>query len=272
MYRAHEGHLQAPLFSDLDHLSEKARQRLEESWAGAFYREFFCRLDERPFAVLYSEVASRPNVPINVLMGLETLKAGFGWSDQEMHDAFLFDMQVRYALGYRNLGEGEFDVRTIYNFRQRVNEHMGESVHGPRPVSGCVSGVGSGVDHDESVSSTCDQAVRPRSFGVPGMVLSNSRAIKAPTAIPVWQMVLKMLARNSGSKANRLAGTLKYSGTDRPMKKEKPTIKRLRVEFRSRNCTQRSMKLLGGGSRGIGLSGSSCRPSAVLINCSKRAT
>jgi hypothetical protein len=82
-------------------------------------------LDERPFAVLYSEVASRPNVPINVLMGLETLKAGFGWSDQEMHDAFLFDMQVRYALGYRNLGEGEFDVRTIYNFRQRVNDHMG---------------------------------------------------------------------------------------------------------------------------------------------------
>ena len=127
MYRANQEHLQAPLISDLDHLSEKARRRLEESWAGAFYREFFCRLDERPFAVLYSDVASRPNVPINVLMGLETLKAGFGWSDQEMHDAFLFDMQVRYALGYRNLGEGEFDVRTIYNFRQRVNEHMGET-------------------------------------------------------------------------------------------------------------------------------------------------
>jgi hypothetical protein len=127
MYRANQGHLQAPLLSDLDHLSEKARQRLEESWAGVFYREFFCRLDERPFAVLYSDVASRPNVPINVLMGLETLKAGFGWSDQEMHDAFLFDMQVRYALGYRNLGEGEFDLRTSYNFRQRVNDYMGET-------------------------------------------------------------------------------------------------------------------------------------------------
>lgn len=127
MYRANQGHLQAPLLSDLDHLSEKARQRLEESWAGIFYREFFCRLDERPFAVLYSDIASRPNVPINVLVGLETLKAGFGWSDQELHDAFLFDMQVRYALGYRNLGEGEFDLRTIYNFRQRVNDHMGET-------------------------------------------------------------------------------------------------------------------------------------------------
>jgi hypothetical protein len=127
MYRANQGHMQAPLFSDLDHLSERARQRLEESWAGVFYREFFCRLDESPFAVLYSDVASRPNVPINVLVGLEALKAGFGWSDQELHDGFLFDMQVRYALGYRNLGEGEFDLRTIYNFRHRVNDYMGET-------------------------------------------------------------------------------------------------------------------------------------------------
>jgi hypothetical protein len=127
MYRANQGHLQNPLFSDLDHLSEKARRRLEESWAGVFYREFFCRLDEQPFGVLYAEVASRPNIPINVLVGLEALKAGFGWSDQELHDAFLFDVQVRYALGYRNLGEGEFDVRSIYNFRQRLHAHMGAS-------------------------------------------------------------------------------------------------------------------------------------------------
>lgn len=127
MYRANQRHLQSPLFSDLDHLSQKARRRLEESWAGVFYREFFCRLDEQPFAVLYAEVGSRPNIPINVLVGLEALKAGFGWSDQDMHDAFLFDVQVRYALGYRNLGEGEFDLRTIYNFRQRLHEHMGAS-------------------------------------------------------------------------------------------------------------------------------------------------
>ena len=127
MYRANQGHLQAPLMSDIDHLSQKARQRLEESWAGVFYQEFLCCLDERPFAVLYSDVASRPNIAINVLLGLETLKAGFGWSDQEMHDAFLFDVQVRYALGYRNLGEGDFDVRSIYNFRQRENDYMGET-------------------------------------------------------------------------------------------------------------------------------------------------
>jgi hypothetical protein len=124
MYRANRQHLQSNLFSDLDNLSAKARRRLEESWAGVFYREFFCRLDETPFAVLYSDSASRPNVPINVLVGLETLKAGFGWSDEEMYEACLYNVQVRYALGMRNLGEGEFDLRTVYNFRQRLSEHM----------------------------------------------------------------------------------------------------------------------------------------------------
>jgi hypothetical protein len=45
--------------------------------------EVFCRVDEAIFEVLYSDKASRPNVPVNVLVGLEILKAGFGWSDEE---------------------------------------------------------------------------------------------------------------------------------------------------------------------------------------------
>jgi hypothetical protein len=124
MFRKNQRHRQPALVSDLDHLTEKQRKRLDESWAGVFRREVFARLDESPFAVLYSDEASRPNIPVNVLVGLETLKAGHGWSDEDMHDAFSFDVQVRYALGYENLGEGEFDLRTVYNFRQRVSEHM----------------------------------------------------------------------------------------------------------------------------------------------------
>lgn len=124
MFRKNQRHLQPALMSDLDHLTEKQRQRLEESWAGAFRHEVFVRLDESPFGALYSDTASRPNIPVNVLVGLETLKAGNGWSDEDMHDAFSFDVQVRYALGYENLGEGEFDLRTVYNFRQRLSDHM----------------------------------------------------------------------------------------------------------------------------------------------------
>lgn len=124
MFRKNDQHLQWPLISDLDALPPKLKDRLESSWAGAFYREIFVRLDEEPFAVLYSTEASRPNIPINVLVGLETLKAGFGWSDEEMYENFCFNLQVRYALGCRKLAEGHFELRTVYNFRRRLSEHM----------------------------------------------------------------------------------------------------------------------------------------------------
>jgi len=81
MLRKNTKHQQPALISAISDLPEKQRKRLENSWAGTFYREFFCRIDESAFAVLYSEVDSRPNVPV----GLEALKAGFGWSDQELN-------------------------------------------------------------------------------------------------------------------------------------------------------------------------------------------
>jgi len=101
---------------------------LDQSWAGVFYKEFFCRLKEEEFAVLYSEISSRPNIAVNVLVGLETMKAGFGWSDEELYDHFVFDIQVRYALGYRDLKEGSFELRTLYNFRRRLSEY--NQMHG----------------------------------------------------------------------------------------------------------------------------------------------
>ena len=110
MFRKNPRHLQPVLISNVNDLPEKHRKRLENSWAGVFYRETFSRLDERPFEVLYADCPSRPNVPVNVLVGLESLKADFGWNDEEMYDAFTYDMQVRYALGYQQLGEGDFDL------------------------------------------------------------------------------------------------------------------------------------------------------------------
>lgn len=127
MFRENNKHLQMQLLTTVDSLPQAQAKRLDESWAGAFYRECFSRIDERPFAVLYSLKDSRPNIPVNVLVGLEALKAGFGWSDEQMYDAFCFDLQVRYALGYRNLGDGVFDLRTVYNFRHRLSEQMGKT-------------------------------------------------------------------------------------------------------------------------------------------------
>ena len=127
MHRKSDFDLQFPLTSTLDELSEKQRKRLDASWAVVFYREFFCRLDEDPFAVLYSDCPSRPNYPVKVLVGLEYLKAGNGWTDEEMYDAFCYDIQVRYALGLWQLGDGEFEIRTLYYFRERLSRYMQET-------------------------------------------------------------------------------------------------------------------------------------------------
>jgi hypothetical protein len=127
MFVANDQHLQMPMFGSINSLPAKIRKRLEASWAETFYHYVFVRIDEDRFAVLYSDEPSRPNTPVNVLVGLEILKSGFGWSDEEMYDHFCYDVQVRYALGYRDLGEGHFELRTMYNFRQRLTQHMQET-------------------------------------------------------------------------------------------------------------------------------------------------
>ena len=121
MYKANKRHMQPLLLSNINDLPEKKRHRLQGSWAEDFYRDFFCRIQEDTFAVLYVDHPSRPNVPINWLVGLETLKSGFGWSDEELYDHFCFDLQVRYALGIHDLNESDFDLRTLYYFRERLS-------------------------------------------------------------------------------------------------------------------------------------------------------
>jgi hypothetical protein len=127
MFKEHDHHHQPILICSVNELPEEKRDFLYSSWAWVFYQEFFCRLDEKPFAVLYSNLPSRPNVPVNVLVGLEYLKAGNGWTDQEMYEAFLYNMQVRFALGYDEFVKGDFELRTLYYFRERLSRYMQET-------------------------------------------------------------------------------------------------------------------------------------------------
>ena len=45
-------------------------------------------------------------------------------TDDEMYNECCYNVQVRYALGSRHLGEGYFDLRTLYYFRERLARHM----------------------------------------------------------------------------------------------------------------------------------------------------
>ena len=127
MFRVHTNHLQTNFLDTVMQLPETKQQRLDNSWAGTFYRDVFCRIDETPFAVLYSDDPSRPNTPVNILVGLELLKSGFNWSDEELFDHLNFDLQVRYALGIRDIHAEVCTLRTQYNFRDRVSQHMRET-------------------------------------------------------------------------------------------------------------------------------------------------
>lgn len=126
MFKANKRHQQPYLISNVNDLPDKQRARLEKSWSGVFYREFFCRIEEGRFDVLYADFPSRPNAPINELVSLEFLKDGNDWTDEEMYDRYLFDLQTRHALGLDQLGEAHFELRTLYNFRQRLSRYMQE--------------------------------------------------------------------------------------------------------------------------------------------------
>lgn len=124
MLLPHTQHLQRSFVDTIAQLSEARQARLEHSWAGEFYREVFCRLDETRFETLYSAVPSRPNTPVNQWVGIEILKSAHNWSDEELFDHLTYDLQTRYALGVRDIETDICTLRTIYNFRRRVSEHI----------------------------------------------------------------------------------------------------------------------------------------------------
>jgi hypothetical protein len=123
MFRKNKRSQQPLLISHINELPARSLKLLKGSWAETFREEVFLRIREERFAVLYADCPSRPNVPVNVMMGLEILKAGRGWSDEELYEHFIFDLQVRYALCCDNFGEGDFDLRTLYYFRQALSKY-----------------------------------------------------------------------------------------------------------------------------------------------------
>jgi hypothetical protein len=127
VFRKNKKHQQSSLFDSQFLLPRKLRKQMKASWAHTFYQEVFVRIPEEPFAVLYSGEDSRPNAPVNVLVGADMLKAGFGWSDAELEENIHFDLLARYALGMNNLNQEVPVLRTLYNFRRRVREYAQET-------------------------------------------------------------------------------------------------------------------------------------------------
>ena len=99
MFRESSADKQSSFFDTLQLIAPKMQERLLSSWAQTFRQEVLARIPEKVFAALFSEIDSRPNASIKVIMGGEILKAGFGWTDEELADHLEFDLLTRLLAG-----------------------------------------------------------------------------------------------------------------------------------------------------------------------------
>ena len=112
---------QISLFDSLGFLSQRKQRMLEKSWAKAFSDHIFVNIDEMIFAPLYSEKTnSRPNAPINVIVGALLLKEFTGLTDDEIREECEFDLRFQYALHTTSFEEQPLSDRTFSRFRERT--------------------------------------------------------------------------------------------------------------------------------------------------------
>lgn len=117
-------------------LTEREKRMLEKSWAKTFADKVFPAIDENIFSVLYSEKASRPNTPVNVIVGTLILKEALNVTDDEIVEAMAFDIRYQYALHTTSFEEQPISDRTLSRFRARVLSY--ETAHDVDLIHECV--------------------------------------------------------------------------------------------------------------------------------------
>lgn len=124
---------QLTLLDSTFNLTEREKRMLEKSWAKTFADKVFPAIDENIFSVLYSEKASRPNTPVNVIVGALILKEALNVTDDEIVEAMAFDIRYQYALHTTSFTEQPISDRTLSRFRARVlsyeTEHDVDLIH-----------------------------------------------------------------------------------------------------------------------------------------------
>lgn len=124
MFKPGKRNVQKTLFDQDQLFPEYIMKLLKQSWADDFYRLIFTQINEERFSVLYSEKASRPNTPVNLLVSLLILKQQNLLSDEELIGSLYFDYRFQYALGLETNNVNERPcVNTLSNFRSRLVEH-----------------------------------------------------------------------------------------------------------------------------------------------------
>ena len=114
---------QTSLFEPISQMPKYLQDILNKSWAKAFKDYIFPQINEERFSVLYSNKASRPNSPINVILGLLIIKEIFQQTDEELIGSIHFDVRYQYALNTTNYETQPVSINTLTNFRNRLVEY-----------------------------------------------------------------------------------------------------------------------------------------------------
>lgn len=69
---------------------------------------------------LFFTVTSRPNTPVNVIVGALILKEALNVTDDEIVEAMAFDIRYQYALHTTSFEEQPISDRTLSRFKARV--------------------------------------------------------------------------------------------------------------------------------------------------------
>ena len=134
---------QISLSDSLFSLTDRERKFLEKSWAKVFAEKIFPAIHEEDFSVLYSNKASRPNTPVNVIVGALILKEVLGVTDDEIVQGLMFDLRYQYALHTTSFEEQPLSDRTLSRFRARCLAYETET--GIDLIHICITGLASEI-------------------------------------------------------------------------------------------------------------------------------
>lgn len=124
-------------------LTAREQKALENSWAHIFATQVFPAIDEKRFSVLYSDKASRPNAPVNVIVGALIIKELFDYSDDEMVENLMLDLHLQYALHTTSFEEQPLSDKTLSRFRKRCYDY--ETLHNVDLYHDCVNDLSSRI-------------------------------------------------------------------------------------------------------------------------------
>ena len=124
-------------------LTAREQKALEKSWAKVFADEIFPAIDEQRFSVLYSDKASRPNTPVNVIVGALIIKELFDYSDDEMVENLMLDFRIQYALHTTSFEEQPLSDKTLSRFRKRCYDY--ERLHNQDLYHDCVTDLSAAI-------------------------------------------------------------------------------------------------------------------------------